>query len=571
MAKKRVTKAGPKRAKTERSSEDGNKSAAASGSTAKSAAESAAKSAARAPKKPTRKAAKKAETRPPIRVGIDLGTTRTVVAVADRGNYPIVSFENHLGDAQGWFPALIAARDGVLRFGFDAEALAHSSTAADWHYVRSIKRMLSDAAPETPITIGDRGYALGDLLVGYLTALRAALISHSNLEIGEKDTIAAWVSVPANANSNQRFLTVEAFRAAGFVVDGVLNEPSAAGIEFVERFGERALGKKSSIAVYDLGGGTFDVSIISVENDRYEVVASEGIRELGGSDFDEALLGIALDEANVDRPVDNASLYYLLEECRERKEGLHPNTRKIIVDLGRGIAGGSDVIVKTKRYDAALAPLIEQTMDALDRALARTDPESLGAVYLVGGASSIPAAGRLVKKRFGRRVRRSPYPHAATAVGLAVASAREAEVTVRERFTRNFGVWREADGGQRIVFDPIFEKDTALPGANEQPLTHRRRYRPAHNIGHFRYLECGGVDEDSSPSGDMNPWDDIYFPMDPALREAELTSDTAIVASPVASEQVIEEEYVCDATGTIAVTIRNETAGYEKTFRLRRV
>src|SRR5262249_38063902 len=154
------------------------------------------------------------------------------------------------------------------------------------------------------------------------------------------------------------------------------------------------------------------------------------------------------------------------------------------------------------------------------------DLHESAAVYLVGGASDLPLAARLLREKYGKQVPRPPYPHAATAIGLAIASDTEAGYKLRERFTRPIGVCRGRDSGRHIAFDPLCEKNRGLPTKGEQPLVRVRRYAPIHNIGHFRYLECSRVDQSGQPHGDLAPWDEILFPFDPALRGPEdLPSD----------------------------------------------
>jgi molecular chaperone DnaK (HSP70) len=114
------------------------------------------------------------------------------------------------------------------------------------------------------------------------------------------------------------------------------------------------------------------------------------------------------------------------------------------------------------------------------------DLSSLACVYLVGGSCELPVLARALRERFGKRVRRSPYPSAATAIGLAIASDQEAGYQLQDRFHRHFGVWRESEAGTRVVFDPIFSKGTH---ARDRQVAHGDTpHRPAHNVGHFRFL-----------------------------------------------------------------------------------
>jgi molecular chaperone DnaK (HSP70) len=136
------------------------------------------------------------------------------------------------------------------------------------------------------------------LLTALLTQLRRDLVERSNLRITPHEALEAVIAVPANANSNQRFLTLEAFRRAGFQVRGLLNEPSAAGIEYAHH--ARHAGpstRRELIVVYDLSGGTFDASVISMAARRHEVVRTAGIAQLGGDDVDQLLLDLVLEQA----------------------------------------------------------------------------------------------------------------------------------------------------------------------------------------------------------------------------------------------------------------------------------
>ena len=118
-------------------------------------------------------------------------------------------------------------------------------------------------------------------------------------------------------------------------------------------------------------------------------------------------------------------------------------------------------------------------------------------------------------------MKRSPHPFAATAVGLALFLDGDAGFSLADRLTRHFGVFREAEAGEEVVFDPIFPKDLPLPAAGGAPLTAVRRYRAAHDVGHFRFVECSRLVE-GRPDGDVTPWHDVKFPFLPSLRGAPL-------------------------------------------------
>jgi molecular chaperone DnaK len=177
-----------------------------------------------------------------MKLGIDFGTNRIVVASADRGNYPLVSFESPDGTSPDWFPSLVAIRGEERRYGWRAwETQADES----WTVVRSIKRLLEDAGPQTLLDLGDRRVPLDALLRGLTSALASELREQSNLSLKPGEPLQIMLGVPAHANSNQRFLTIEAFRAAGFEVLGILNEPSAASIEFGHRQRQSKTGRET--------------------------------------------------------------------------------------------------------------------------------------------------------------------------------------------------------------------------------------------------------------------------------------------------------------------------------------
>src|SRR6266478_7377130 len=241
-----------------------------------------------------------------MRFGIDFGTTHTVVAMIDRGNYPVVSFEHH--DA---IPSIVSVDPkGQLVFG---------RSEPGWTVLRSFKRLLADANPDSEVRIGSRTMPLSDLLTGFLAQVRDDLLYRSNAGLRKKDRIEAAVSVPANASTAQRLMTLDAYRRAGFDVKAVLNEPSAAGFEYAHRFRETVTAKREYVLVYDLGGGTFDASLIHMEGRANEVITSSGVSRLGGDDFDEAIAGLVARGA----PVTSA----LIEEVRLQKESISPNTK----------------------------------------------------------------------------------------------------------------------------------------------------------------------------------------------------------------------------------------------------
>jgi molecular chaperone DnaK (HSP70) len=507
-----------------------------------------------------------------MRLGVDFGTTRIIVATVDRGNYPLVNFEGHEGEPRDWFPPFIAARGSNRLYGWDAWSAQTDPKAT---VIRSIKRLLRESGPETVIEIAGQRAPLLEVLTGLASSLRTALSKHSNLYRAGVEPFEIMLGIPANANSNQRFLTAEAFRRAGFVVLGLLNEPSAASIEF----GHASRGKReeeaasSVVLVYDLGGGTFDASLVEMDAHAHTVIASEGLPALGGDDFDDILAELALESAGFgDLEHDSlspADLFWLHEECRQKKEALRPNTKQIVVDLGVAVPDCEPVVIPLAAYYERCRPLVDETIRAVERLLAKSDAP-LHALYVTGGGSELPLVSRALKEVFGVRARRSAYTRAATAIGLAIQADQQTGYQLREKFTRHFGVWREGNQGLEVIFDPLFPKGTPLPAPGDPPLRVTRSYHPAHNIGHFRYLECGWCNDDGQPKGDISVWDEILFPFDPDLQDQRNLEPRAVVRSDKAFEQEIEETYLCDGSGSVTVRIANTRAGFDRSYLIGR-
>jgi molecular chaperone DnaK (HSP70) len=498
-----------------------------------------------------------------MKLGIDFGSTRIVVAAVDRGNYPVVFFEDAEGASREWFPPLIAAREDRRLYGWQAWDV---QTDPEWTVVRSLKRTLQEAGPHTEIEIAGQSFPLLQILRELVGALKNALVETSSMPA--TDALEVMLGVPANSNSNQRYLTVEPFQRAGFSVLGLLNEPSAASIEY----GHRSRGAApEQVLVYDLGGGTFDASLVRIEDRNHEIIASEGVPDLGGDDFDIILSDMALAAAGIaSDELTQAELFRLHEECRAKKEALHPNTRRIVVDLSGVREGWTEIAVPAAEFYECCRPLVVKTVEATERLLEEHDAgKRLDSLYVTGGGSELPLVARMLKEVFGRRVKRSAYTRSATAIGLAIQADTQAGYVLRESFGRHFGVWRESDAGQVVVFDPLFAKGMALPGPGEPAITISRSYTPVHNIGHFRFLECSRTSEDGRPTGDITVWDEVLFPFDPEVEGADLAG-RPVQHTEAARRQTVEESYTINGTGTVAVTISNLTAGYSRTYKLGR-
>ncbi|MGC1257647.1 MAG: Hsp70 family protein [Candidatus Acidiferrales bacterium] len=444
-----------------------------------------------------------------------------------------------------------------------------------WTVVRSPKRWLKNAGPSSSLDIAGQRFSMLPLMTEMMAALRRDLLEKSTLGAGKYDRLQTMLGVPANANSNQRFLTQEAARAAGFEVLGLLNEPSAAAVEYVNRnSADRQKRGRGGLLVYDLGGGTFDVSLVALGEAEHSVIASDGVPDLGGDDFDEALALLALAAAGRPGQGENsltpAEWYLLFDECREKKESLNPNSRKITVDLERVRKNWGEVSIGADAFYDRCRPMVETSRQVAEALLAAHPDHAIETLYLTGGGSELPSVARVLRETFGRRVQRSAYMRSATAIGLAIRAQGHEDLPLRDQFTKNFGVWREADEGRNVVFDILFPRGAKLPSRGEEPLRIVRSYRPVHNIGYFRYLECAQLGANNQPEGEISNWDEIRVPFDPKLRGSADLTDQPVRRYAPPHELVIEEEYTCDANGDVGVKIRDKITQQSNEFRLGR-
>src|SRR6187402_788285 len=308
-----------------------------------------------------------------MRLGIDFGTTRTVIAAVDEGRYPVAQFETAQGYSD-FVPGLAANSHGKLELGWEAAARFNQNPDGA---LRSIKRAVSRVSPDEVFAeLGMAQTSAVELLAAYLTRIRSLLVEQSNLDISPDETLEAMVAVPANASTRQRYLTIEAFRRAGFDVVGMVNEPTAAAIEFAHR-NLGVIQKRSPkryVVVYDLGGGTFDTSAVSLEHRRFELIASEGIGELGGDDFDQLIFEFALREAKLDpHALNYVERARLLELCREAKEALSPSSRRMLIDLGRVLPAAESITLDLADLYEATRPLIDRSLSLLERVFGKLE------------------------------------------------------------------------------------------------------------------------------------------------------------------------------------------------------
>jgi molecular chaperone DnaK len=348
-------------------------------------------------------------------LGIDVGTTRTAAATgradAGVGDFEIVN----LGDRASSVPSVLyVGKDSSMLVG---EAAERRSTTDPDHVVREFKRRIGDP---TPIVVAGRSWAPEELsarLVRWVVDRVAAR------EGGPADRIA--ITHPASWGEHKKERLASALTAHGIPVT-FLAEPQAAALHYAAAERVEA---GSTIAVYDLGGGTFDAAVVHKDGGGFTLTGRpEGVERLGGIDFDEVVfehvragLPRAFDGLDETDPAVLAAVAAVRRECTEAKEALSADTEVSIPVLTPAAQGS--VRLHRSEFEAMIRPRVEETVDALRRAVgsAGLKPEQLSAVLLVGGSSRIPLVAELVSEQLGRPVAVDADPKNAIAKGAALS------------------------------------------------------------------------------------------------------------------------------------------------------
>ncbi|HEX4666504.1 MAG TPA: Hsp70 family protein [Chthoniobacterales bacterium] len=347
-------------------------------------------------------------------VGIDLGTTNSLIGVMEAG-FPIL-----LADANG-----ARLTPSVVYFPEEGEPLVGAAASRmralqPQTTIYSAKRLIGlrgDDLPETPsdyrvvrragepvrIAVRNRVYAPEEI-----SALILGKLKRDAETALERPVTRAVITVPAYFNDAQRNATKAAGEAAGFTVERIINEPTAAALAY----GLDRLKSKSKIAVYDLGGGTFDISILELNDGVFQVLATSGNTRLGGDDVDEAVI------ANCQLPIANWQKRELVIEARHR---LSTETE---VQLPVPFVEGKNLTYELTReeLEKMARPIVERTCRHCLRALAdaKIEAKDLDEVILVGGMTRMPLVRRLVAEIFGRAPNISQNPDEAVALGATI-------------------------------------------------------------------------------------------------------------------------------------------------------
>ncbi|MCE9534062.1 MAG: Hsp70 family protein [Planctomycetes bacterium] len=347
-------------------------------------------------------------------IGIDLGTTNSEVAIIRDGQPFVIPGE----DDDPILPSFVGlSDDGKLLVGKPAR---NQWSLAPERTIKSIKRKMGQ---DTKVSLGDKQFRPQEISAMILRALRDRAAKFLGQDVKK-----AVITVPAYFNDAQRQATIEAGQLAGLEVLRILNEPTAAALTYdpKQTDGLRVL-------VYDLGGGTFDVSIVHTEGGVVEVLSSNGDTQLGGDDFDELLFNLIRDrfkqEHDIDLGANSTSHARLLRaaEAAKRRLSDHPFTKveEEFIAEKNGIALHLSLEISRLDYENLIIPLIEKTMDCLQKSLddAKLTAKQIDRVVLVGGSTRTPLVGQMLEDRLQRPAHREINPDLCVAMGAAVQGA----------------------------------------------------------------------------------------------------------------------------------------------------
>jgi molecular chaperone HscC len=392
-------------------------------------------------------------------VGIDLGTTNSAVALWTEGAPQLVP--NALG--KELTPSAVSLAKGGQAWVGEAALDRMATHPADT--VTSFKRMIGTAGT---VTLAGTTLTPEDLSAMVLRSLADDVEAAT----GERPS-GAVITVPAYFNERQRRATRRAGEIAGLEVKRLINEPTAAALAF----GLADRGDREPFLVFDLGGGTFDVSIVEMFEGIVEVRASAGDNRLGGDDFDEALVRLAeplLGHADALAKLPADRRHALLTLAAERARRALTTAEKADFTL---VAEGTSLTarVTTEAFEEAAAPLVKRLRDPVIRALrdCHVDVRSLSHIVLVGGATRMPVVKKALTRMFGRFPNTTVHPDHAVALGAAIQAGllsggdglEEIRITDVAPFTLGVGTATRDQHGRYHddIFAPIIERNTPVP------------------------------------------------------------------------------------------------------------
>ncbi|UVO15693.1 molecular chaperone DnaK [Mesomycoplasma ovipneumoniae] len=392
-----------------------------------------------------------------IILGIDLGTTNSVVAIIE--NQKPVVLENPNGKRTT--PSVVAFKNGEEIVGDAAKRQLETNPEA----IASVKRLMGS---DKTVRANQRDYKPEEISAKILAYLK----EYAEKKIGHKVSKAV-ITVPAYFDNAQREATKNAGKIAGLEVERIINEPTAAALAF----GLDKTEKEMKVLVYDLGGGTFDVSVLELSNGTFEVLSTSGDNHLGGDDWDNQIVDWMVkrikEEYDFDAKSDKMALTRLKEEAEKTKINLSNQSVSTISlpFLGLGKNGPINVELELKRsdFEKMTAHLIDRTRKPIVDALkqAKIEASELDEVLLVGGSTRMPAVQTMIEHTLNKKPNRSINPDEVVAIGAAiqggVLAGEISDVLLLDVTPLTLGI--ETLGG---VSTPLIPRNTTIPVTKSQ-------------------------------------------------------------------------------------------------------